>query len=69
MPTLTPTPVINPAYYRYLIEVTLEFPGPQTTAPSATQIASDAQAAIAADTTINAEVVYVTAYVPTGSGE
>jgi hypothetical protein len=63
-------PVIEPAYYKYLLEVTLEFPGPQTTAPSATQLATDAQAAIAADTTnINAQSVYVKPFVPAGSGE
>jgi hypothetical protein len=67
--TPIPTPVISPRYFKYVLEVTLEFPGAQPTAPSAIQIAKDAQTAIAADATINPEVVYVTAYVPTGSGE
>jgi hypothetical protein len=64
-----PTPIINPGYYRYVLEVTLEFPSTQPNAPSAAQIAADAQAAIAADSTINPQSVYVRAYVPAGSGE
>jgi hypothetical protein len=70
MPTPpVPNPVISPRYFKYILEVTLEFPVAQLTAPSATQIALDAQAAILADATINPKVVYVSAFVPTGSGE
>lgn len=61
---------IPPWYYKYLLEVTLEFPSEQPTPPSATQVASDAQSGIAADTTnINANNVYVKPFVPAGSGE
>jgi hypothetical protein len=71
---IAPTPgvppsQIQPGYYKYVLEVTLEFPSVQPSAPSATQIAADAQAAILADATINPNAVFVHAYVPTGSGE
>jgi len=83
MPTSTPTPVVTalvpteppivpiipPGYYKYVLEVVLEFPSVQPNAPSATQVASDAQAAILSDQTISPTAVYVNAFVPTGSGE
>jgi hypothetical protein len=61
--------IINPAEYEILLKVKLKYPGPQTPPPSATQCASDAQTAIAADSTINAESVEVEAFVPSGSGQ
>lgn len=70
---MPPTPSFSPSptYYEYLLKVKLEFnpDNAQASAPSATQIATDAQTAIAADTTINANTVYVNPFVPAGSGE